>query len=121
MLLKKQYDHSSGSPVLTHVKVLRAKKYQKFATELIQREIASGLFSVVNGRIIIKTIDGEPDLVYKIVSGPGTYCCFCNAQLADSKDALQHVQDIHPKEKCPDSQNPAGYRVDHFYFGEKED
>lgn len=120
MLLKRQFDHSSGTPVLTHVKVLRAGPVQKITPKFLQQQMAAGILSAGNGKITLKTAEGEDDLVYKIQRGPGLYCCHCEAPLTDSKAAQKHVTEEHDNEDSPDETNPAGYRMDNFYLCEKE-
>lgn len=121
MFLKKIYDHSSGSPVVSHVEVKSAPATQKITPRFLQQNLASGLVSASNGQITIKTAEGEDDLVYKIQQGPGLYCCHCEEPLDDSKAAQTHVAEEHEDEDSPDENNPAGYRMDNFYLCTKEE
>lgn len=120
MLLKKIYDRSSGKPVPTHVRVLRASKVQKFSPDFLNGLLYTGLATISAGKITIKTQEEEPDLVYRIVAQPGFYCCHCNVLLDGSpndgteaaKRRLEHVQKEHKDTPSPDPNNPAGYRYD---------
>jgi hypothetical protein len=131
MFLKRQFDPAAieaweaggrkdPPPKPTHVKVLRAGPRQHFSQDFLDRQIAAGLISLGNGKITVKTADGEPDLVYTIETGPGLYCCHCKAPMDDSKSAQAHVAEKHGGASSPDKNNPSGYRRDNWYTGVKE-
>lgn len=116
MYLKRIFDHSSGKPVLSHIKVLRAGTEQKITPHLVEKLAAQGVLTLGGGKITLKTGEGEPDLVWAIVRAPGLYCCHCDAPQGDSLEAQAHVFSVHPETPSPDANNPAGYRKDNFYF-----
>jgi hypothetical protein len=135
MLLKKEYDQDQVAawnkagrpedkrPVPTHVTVKRPTQEMHFNQGFLDRELANGILSIGGGKLTFKTADGEPDLVYRIVSPPGIYCCHCSASLGSEQEARTHVAEKHAGKKSPDlkpcgagiSGNPAGYRQDNFY------
>jgi len=118
MQLKRVFDKDKSKGLkLDHVKVLTSSEVQKFSTGFVEKQTASGLVSIGDGKITLKTV---PPLSYKIVRGPGMYCCHCDAPLDDRPEALLHLKASHDGLESPDKQNPSGYRVDHFYFCEKE-
>ena len=116
MLLKRVFDHSSGEPVLDHVKVLRAKDIQHFSTKFLEQQMASGLVSINNGVITLNTV---PELKFKIVRGPGYYVVFDNHPVADAAEARTYIEANFKGQPSPDESNPAGYRKDNFYACER--
>ena len=116
MLLKRVYDHSTGSPVLDHVKVLRAGSRQNFSTRFIEKGLADGLLTLSGDRLVLNT---KPELVYQVWRRPGSYCCHCDAPLDDSATAKAHLDKEHKGKTSPDAGNPAGYRRDNFYACER--
>ena len=140
MWMKKQYDRAEieawkeagsppeSTPKPTHVRVDRSSKIQKFNQGFIDREIQNGILSIGARKLTFKTVDGQPDLVYKILTIPGIYCCHCNAKQPDSNTAKAHVAAEHAGIPSPDvkpcgagiSGNPAGYRQDNFFTCELE-
>lgn len=112
MLLKRIFDHTGGSPVLKAVKVLRHKKRQNFSTKFIEQQTASGLVSMGDGVLSLRT---EPPLKYKIISGPGYYCCHCGIAVSGAEEARKHIDKEHKKKASLDKGNPAGYRRDNHY------
>lgn len=113
MYLKKIYDHESGEPVVSGVKVLRAGKAQNFSPSFIEGGAAEGWLSMAQGRITIHGADG--DIVYVIARAPGMYCAHCEQKLDGAGEAKTHIDSRHGGDKSPDPLNPAGYRVDNFY------
>jgi hypothetical protein len=113
MLLKRVYDKGKVS----HVRVLRAGRVQKFSTKFIEQQLGSGLLSIGQGKVTIRTAPEESDLVYQIVREPGLYCCHCEQKQGDSQEAQKHV--AGHKEPSPSPENPAGYRKDNFYLCER--
>lgn len=133
MELKRIYDSSTGKPVLAGLKVLRTSPTQKFSPRLLDGLVKDGFAEVVDDMIFLRT---DPPLTYKITRWPGTYCCYCNEAVDPGKAAQAHVAEhrarrpslgerivaffgIKTKELQPDSNNPAGYRQDNFYFCER--
>jgi hypothetical protein len=98
-------------------------KEQNFSDRMVQAGLVAGFASIANGELTLKA---EPeDLVYKILRGPGYYCCHCGEQLVDAnlfvKDpktgestevtrGMVHVDTVHNGEESPDPSNPSGYR-----------
>lgn len=119
MFLKRIFDHKSGKPVLTHVKVITAPEIQKFSTKFVEQQTTAGILSIGDGKITIKTEEKLPDLSYDIIRGPGLYCCHCDAPQGDSTTAAAHVAREHAGIKSPDQNNLAGYRKDNFYLTKK--
>lgn len=116
MLLKRVYDHSTGSPVLDHVKVLRAGALQNFSTRFVEQGLAGGLVSVSGDTL---TLHAQPQLRYLILRRPGYYCCHCDAAVDDAAGAKVHLDKEHKGKTSPDAGNPAGYRRDNFYACER--
>lgn len=115
MKLKRIYDHSGGEPRASHLVVYSTPEVQKFSTGVVERLVEDGLMTLGGGKIILKTAEGEEDVVYRIVAGPGHYCCHCNARLGGEQEGRTHVEQEHEGEESPDPNNPAGYRRDHGY------
>jgi len=84
-----------GRPIVTHVKVLRAGPKQKISSRFVSEQAAVGILSIGDGKISLKTADGDPDLVYTIERGPGYYCCHCWLKVADAWEALTHIAAEH--------------------------
>lgn len=112
MMLKRVYDHSTGSPVLDHVKVLRSGALQNFSTRFVEQGMADGLLTLSGDRLVLHT---KPELGYQVLRRPGYYCCHCNAPLDDAANAKAHLDKEHNGKASPDPGNPAGYRRDNFY------
>lgn len=125
MLLRRVYDQGQ----LVGVRVLRSKPRQRFSTGLVQQGIAEGWLALDGGRIIIRAANGA--YAYRILRGPGYYCCYCGASQPGSLEAQAHVA-THVEAPTspgwlrrivggnkppapPDPQNPSGYRRDDYY------
>jgi len=95
---------------------------QNFSEKLIRAGQTEGFLTMSGGRLILHS---KPEnLQYKILRGPGYYCCHCGKELPDAnlfiKDdqgeptdrtfGMEHVEQVHSGKKSPDSNNPAGYR-----------
>jgi hypothetical protein len=102
-------------PPVIGVQVLNAGKTQHFSTRLVEGGLAEGWLSMAQG--IISLGSGPTVTRYKIESGPGLYCCFCQAKQDDSVSAQGHVARAHAGGTSPDESNPSGYRRDNFYTG----
>lgn len=122
MYLKRQYDHSSGKPVVSGVKLLRANKRQHFSQSFIDGGMAEGWLSVGGGKITVTGTNGKAE--YLIVARPAIYCCHCDEQIGalnegatpeGAKKMRAHVDGAHKGIVSPDPNNPAGYRQDNFF------
>lgn len=122
MHLKKHYDPKSlknANPRVTYVDVLTAGEKWNPSTRIIERGQAEGWLSRDADVLTIKTIDGDPDLQYRIVAPPGLYCCHCGEPCSDSLSAVGHIKSEHGKKKSPSATNPAGYARHNFYMTER--
>ena len=98
---------------------------QNFTEETVRAWLASGAAQIADGKLTLRTEDGQPDLEYTIKRVPGHYCCHCGAELEDAnvvRDGVSggtlHVR-THAVDgkvpKSPDPSNPAGYeRLNHY-------
>ena len=117
MRLKRVFDHSSGAPVLADVEVLRAGAKQKFPAQFVTQAALEGWLRLVpvpggGSKFALTT---TPPVSYRIVRGPGRYCCHCGVLLSDEEAARAHVATKHAGKPSPDAQNPSGYeRINHF-------
>ena len=118
MFLKRLYDHSSGRPKVSGVKVLHLPREQQFSPRLVERAIGERWLSIGDGLITIHAQDG--DHVYRIVRTPGYYCCHCEKSLENSRDGQEHVHSEHRDVPSPDVNNLSGWRKDNFYAGVNE-
>lgn len=101
------------------VKVHHAPAQQKFTPTMIIRASMEGWMSLQGGRL---TINGEEGvIVYRVIRTPGCYCCFDDAPMANGAAARAYIDAHYPGMPSPDPQNPHGYRVDNFYYCERED
>lgn len=106
----------NGGLEVDHVQVRRLTKTQKFTQRVLDKGFIEGFISIGNGQIIIKS---QPDdIVYNIIRRPGYYCCHDDCLLEDEQAAKKYVSDNYAGAESPDSNNPAGYRKDNFYFCE---
>jgi hypothetical protein len=111
--LKRQFDHTTGKPVCTGVKVLRSSPRQHFSQRFMDGGIKDGWLTFTTGQLVIEGVNGN--LVYLVERPPGYYCCHCNEPMADGGAAQDHISKYHPGKPSPDPGNPAGYRCDNFY------
>lgn len=89
---------------------------QNFARATVEEGLELGYLSIGKGQITLHAVDG--DLVYKIVRGPGRYCCHCAQRIGEGgkgdksaeAEAQAHVVAAHAGIASPDKGNPAGYR-----------
>jgi len=116
MLLKRLYDTPAegGAARLAGVAVIHTGTHegQNFAPRYVERAVSEGWMSLSRGTLTIHAAGA--DLVYKIVRGPGRWCCHCGEKLPDDDHpkgelARQHVAEKHAGKKSPDPSNPAGY------------
>ena len=127
MLLKRIYLRNEEgevvdrqNPTVLGVQVLRAKDFQRFSPDLVAAGVAQGWIVVEGNTLTVKNSvpndDGSytvQNIVYRIVSRPGYYCCQCDAPVANAEDAKAHILAEHPDQTSPDPSNPAGYRRTH--------
>jgi len=121
MKLKRRFvDSAAKHPKVSHVDVLQHGPEWRPSTRIIARGQAEGWLARDGDKITITTGPKDPDLIYKIVVLPGTYCCHCGEAAGNSKAALAHVKKEHKGKKSPSANHPAGYAVHHFYMCELE-
>jgi hypothetical protein len=131
MLFKRHYDIPSGwepergpdgallnpLPVAgLEVKHTGTHAEQTFSRRFIDAGLAEGWVSLSRGALIIHALDG--DFTYTVARMPGSYCCHCDAPLADDPSGAlgrAHVEANHAGVPSPDVTNPAGYCVTHAY------
>ena len=126
MLLKRIHRHDPNGlkrPVVSGVIVKRicANGKQKFSVKVVKTGIAEGWMFLSEKLITIKTPQG--DMKWKIIAGPGRYCCHCGEKLMDDQTgaaAREHVKAKHAGKKSPDAEHPAGYRMNNYYDCELE-
>lgn len=117
MYLKRHYARAEDGeitqpPRITALEVLHTgvSAKQKFSTGFIDWGVQAGFMTLSKGAIILHT---EPEeLNYKILKGPGRYCCHCGEKLDDDaigEIARLHVKQRHEAKTSPDATNPAGY------------
>lgn len=106
---------STGGGKVSHLRVRRATKRWLASPSVLEQGFAEGYFSLKDGELTIKTAEGEPDVVYKVVTPPGWYCCHCGKRIGDSKEGAEHVKLEHPGLPSPDDNNPSGWRRDNHY------
>lgn len=110
---------ASGSPEAAYCKVLHAPNTWHPAQSFLDSGIASGHISLSAGKVVIKTAEGEDDLVYKIVSAPGFFCCHCGMTVGSSKEGVEHIAKEHQDAKeSPDPMNPSGVRRNNHFVCE---
>ncbi len=107
-----------GDAILDTIRVKRLSKMQNFTQKLIDRAIREGFMSMIKGKIVLHTNDG--DLSYKIVRSPGYFCCHDNEPLGGEKECREYVEANFKGIESPDKNNPAGYRKDNFHACELE-
>ena len=106
----------NGGLDVDHVQVRRLTNTQKFTQRVLDRGFIEGFMSIGDGKITIKS--KPKDVVYNIIRRPGHYCCHDDCLLEDEQSAKKYVTDNFAGVESPDSNNPAGYRKDNFYFCE---
>ena len=84
-----------------------------FATDFVYENLANGSFSMNRGIISMHT-DGD-DVKYRVIRGPGYYCCFDDVQLSGEDAAREYVVNNFAGQESPDKNNPSGYRKDSFF------
>lgn len=95
---------------------------QNFSQKMIEAGQAAGFLTISKGELIIHA--KPEDLTYKILRGPGYYCCHCGEAIVDANlfvkgddgeptdrtIGMVHVEEVHGGKESPDSNNPSGYR-----------
>lgn len=123
MRLKKHYDRATLSrkqPTVTHVDVQHSTKIWKPSKKIVERGVFEGWLELARGTLTIKTGKDVPDVRYKILAPPGTYCCHCGEKVGNQIEARAHVKAEHAGTPSPSAQHPAGYAVHHFYLTEQQ-
>lgn len=103
-----------GKPVVAGVRLLKAGARQNFSTRLVPRAVAEGWLTLSRGQIIVHAA-GAPDLVYRIVRGPGYWCCHCGCALENDRAAQAHLAAAHKDQPSPDENWPAGFACLNHY------
>lgn len=130
MLLKRRYarnqDGSVTDPTPIGVEVLNlgATPHWHPSPDLVAMGVNQG-WIVINDKQTVLTIRTDAVHVhYKILRGPGYYCCHCKEKLpgtpgtADlllNRQRLAHVAEQHPGKTSPDPENPGGYEGISYY------
>lgn len=122
MHLKRYYKPETlveGTPIVDYVKVLKASKLWRPSKEVVLKALEDGWMRFDQGKLVVKTEHGSPDLVYTVLFRPGMYCCHCGAPLSKTDPNTEmpaaHLDRVHFGKKSPDPQNPGGYRILHSY------
>jgi len=114
-----------GRPVsprpLAGVKVVGdAPDEHHFSPKFVTNGMAEGWISIIKGTIILHTVDG--DVVYRIVRGPGAYCCHCGIKVGEGPSASRAevtARSAHAEECCNGTPHPTewpdGYEVINHY------
>lgn len=127
MLLKRNYHHDPNgikAPAVSGVVIKRlcSNGKQHFSPKLVKTGISEGWLTKTDEAIIIHD-DDVGDIPFKILRGPGRYCCHCQEKLKDDptgEAARQHVEEKHKGKKSPDPRHPAGYEMINYYDCELE-
>lgn len=115
----KGYGALLNPPPIERVKVVHTgvSREQNFSERLVRAGVAEGFMTLGQGKLILHTVEGQPDLEYKILRAPGWYCCHCGQSLENANAEFapgvsygtQHVLTQHPEMESPDRENPSGY------------
>ena len=114
MTRRRQADGS----VVMEVKHTGISDAQHFATQLVEQGTSEGWMSLGHRQLTIHTVEGQEDLSYAIIRGPGRYCCHCGEKLPDDATgatARLHIHEAHGDEPSPDPHHPAGYAYLRYY------
>jgi len=111
--LEQKFADENGLPTITHVDALHASKTWRPSTGIVERGIAEGWLAIADGRLSVRTAPGTDDVVYRIIRGPGRYCCHCGSTVGSEREARTHVA-THDA-ASPDPNNPAGYLNAAYY------
>jgi hypothetical protein len=117
MLLKRLYANGPDKAP-TGIEVLRSSLRQNFSPNLLAGGAREGWLELGGGKVKILARSGTR--TYRILRGPGTYCCHCAKELGSAEDARVHLELEHKGRASPDPNNPAGYRKIHHYECERE-
>lgn len=107
-------------PPIKGIQILHAGDRQNFSTGFVEGALGEGWLEIGGGQIRVL---GDPPAIYRILRGPGWYCCHCDepveadqaGRYPDEQLGAVHVEEAHPDTPSPDPNNPAGYRHDLFY------
>jgi len=122
MLLKRLYDSKAPDAKVIGVEVLRAGARQSFTPEFLEWGQRVGFLTIAAGKLTLAhgKAGAAGKLIYRILRGPGYYCCHCAAPQADGMAARVHLELAHKGAASPDPNNPAGYRRANAFECEKE-
>ena len=97
MLLKRIFkDRVDGDLfIVDYIDVLHSTPRWHASARFVQRMVAEGWLSIVDGDLIIKTASDKDDLHYQIERAPGHYCCECDRPLDDEHSARRHILSEH--------------------------
>lgn len=99
---------------LSHIEILDPKPTETIDKVAVERALAEGWLAISNGQLHFQTKPKRTS--YRIVRAPGVYCCHCGASLEGGNEIGQaHVRDCALGAESPDTENPSGYKVTHFY------
>lgn len=125
LLQRKHYHDSNGlkAPVVAGIKLKRISGdgKQKFSPKLIKTGQDEHWLSVAGSNVILHAEGG--DVIFKVLSIPGRYCCHCGIKLTDDQTgeaARAHVAGEHAGKKSLDAENLSGYRMQNYYDCELE-
>lgn len=107
----------------------------RFPRRWLANQALDGWVTISGGRITLRLEDG--DATYRVLSGPGVYCLYCDERIADAPadqqnypDAAlrqaeaerqqQHVRACSGGEPSPDPREPSGRKHCAYYDAELE-
>jgi len=112
-LLNNQYSDAHDLPDVMHVEVKHVGERQNLNQRFIDKGIAQSWLSIGDGKITMRTHEGEDDLGFGIERVPGHYSCYTGEKLNGQEEAKAHVK----QQECdsPNEANPAGYEKIAYY------
>jgi len=117
-VLRNRFADEQDRPSISHVSIKHAGDRWNPSQTIVQQGIVEGWLSVIDGRIILKTAEGESDVRYRINRAPGRYSCFNGQKLGSEAAAKEHV--TKQEGDSPDPQHPSGYVNNTYYECAKE-
>lgn len=119
MYLKRHYD-PTGKKVIS-VDVLRHTKEWRPSERIVNEGLRQGWLRREPEHLVIVTHGNGPDVRYRLLAPPGTYCCHCGEPLEGSRVAEAHVLREHSGVKSPSDNNPSGFAKHNFWMCELEE
>lgn len=91
--LADRFISQNSLPPIQHIEVEQHPRngIWNISKKLLEEGMADGWLSIQDGKVVIRTADGEPDVEYQILRRPGHYCCYCGEKLQNSKSAPEHI------------------------------